>query len=169
VETTNNLPNAAKGLASLTLYDIAFTVTDLEASIDWYSNILNFRLVSKTEFSIDIGSAKVAIIEGAGIFLELLQFPVQQRIDALFAPAPEHLIPIGNKAIVFQVDDLALATKTLEDKGVQFVWKNLYLAGDSMLSTMITDIDGNKINIFQADTTVPRLSHGALADQDKQL
>ncbi|SEW38821.1 Catechol 2,3-dioxygenase [Chitinophaga sp. YR573] len=167
MKTTNNLPGVANGLASLSLYNVAFTVTDLEASIDWYCKILNFKLVSKTEWSVGSETAKVAIIDGAGMFLELLQFPVQHRIDDLLSPMPDHLI--GTKAIVFQVEDLALATKTLEDKGVQFVWKNQYLAGDSMLSTMITDIDGNKINIFQADTTIPRLFHGPLADHDKHL
>lgn len=144
------------GLASLSLYNVAFTVTNLDDSINWYRDKLNFELISKTQFTIGSGSAQVGLLEGAGILLELLQAPEQQRIEALFAEVPAHLIPIGNKSIVFQVTDLAEATRALGERGVEFLWKEQYLAGDQMLCSMIQDIDGNKINIFQADTVPQR-------------
>lgn len=142
------------GLKSLSLYNIAFTVSDIEKSIFWYSEILNFNLLSKQSFEIPTGKVEAAILEGAGIKIELLKFPNGKRIEELFAPAPMHLIPIGNKAIVFQVENLKLTSQELEVKGVTFVWREQYIAGDKMLCTMVEDIDGNKINIVQEDTTI---------------
>jgi catechol 2,3-dioxygenase-like lactoylglutathione lyase family enzyme len=149
-EETTNL----NGLKSLSLYNIAFTVSDLEKSIFWYSNILNFNLFSKQSFETPAGKAEVAMLEGAGIKIELLKFPNAKRIEELFAPAPLHLIPIGNKAIVFQVENLKMTSDELEIKGVKFVWREQFMAGDKIFCSMIEDIDGNKINIVQKDTTI---------------
>lgn len=142
------------GLETLSLYNIAFTVGNLDKSITWYSNILNFNLLSKSSFDFPTGSASIAILKGSGIKLELIEYSNGKRIEELFAPAPLHLIPIGTKAIVFQVEDLKIASEELEAKDVKFVWREQYIAGDKMLCTMIEDIDGNKINIFQENTTM---------------
>lgn len=142
------------GLASFSLYNIAFTVSSIEQSIKWYGDIFGFKVISQTTFSIPAGSADVAIIECRGLRLELLEVPNAVRIDALFAEVPLHLNVIGNKTIVLQVDDVAAATRELEEKGVTFVWREQYLAGEQMLCTMIQDVDGNKINIFQTDTII---------------
>ncbi len=72
----------------------------------------------------------------------------------MFAPVPDHLIPIGNKAIVFQVEDIKIASEELAAKGIAFVWREHYLTEGAMLCSMIEDTDGNKINIFKRDTTV---------------
>jgi len=142
------------GLASLALYDIAFTVSDLDRAIDWYANMLNFRLVNKSTFEIPTGKATAAILQGAGIRLELLHIPGGKKIEEMFAPAPLHLIPIGNKAIVFQVENIKIASDELAAKGLQFVWREIYLTQGGMLCSMIEDMDANKINIFQRNTTV---------------
>jgi catechol 2,3-dioxygenase-like lactoylglutathione lyase family enzyme len=144
----------ADGLASLSLYDFAFTVSDLNKSIEWYTDTLNFQVVNKSTFDLPAGKANAVIMEGAGIRLELLHVPGGRRIEELFAPVPLHLIPIGNKAVVFQVENIKTASEELADKGVPFVWRDRYLTEGSMLSSMIEDVDGNKINIFQRNTTV---------------
>lgn len=151
---TQSKEASSAGLASLGLYDIAFTVSDIDASIDWYSKILNFTLVKRSTFDIPEGRATAVIMAGAGIKLELLYIPGGKKIDAMFAPVPAHLIPIGNKAIVFQVEDIKIASAELADKGISFIWRERYLTDGGMLSTMIEDMDGNKINIFQKNTTV---------------
>ncbi|HTL07098.1 MAG TPA: VOC family protein [Chitinophagaceae bacterium] len=144
----------ANGLASLALYDFAFTVGDLGASVEWYTRVLNFTLISESTFDIPGNHASVAIMHGAGIKLELLHIPGGKRIEELFAPVPLHLVVIGNKAVVFQVEDIKIASEELAAKGANFLWRERYLAGDKMLCSMIEDIDGNKINIFQKNTTV---------------
>lgn len=146
------------GLPSLSLYNVAFTVTDIDQSIKWYKDILGFELKNKSTFALPTGSANAAILALGDLKLELLQVPGGKKLPEMFAAVPMHLIPIGNKAIVFQVTDLKTATRQLEAKGVKFVWKEQYLAGDKMLCTMIEDVDGNKINIFQTNTTFQDLT-----------
>ncbi|SFI05225.1 VOC family protein [Halpernia frigidisoli] len=140
------------GLKSISLYNIAFTVENIDASIKWYKDVLGFELKNKSKFSLPSGSADIAILKLGDLNLELLQVPNSKKIPEMFADVPMHLIPIGNKVIVFQVTDLNLTTQQLEEKEVKFVWKEQYIAGDKMLCTMIEDIDGNKINIFQTNT-----------------
>jgi hypothetical protein len=86
------------------------------------------------------GKASAAIMEGAGIKLELLKISAGKKIKTGFAPAPQHPIPIGNKAAVFQIEDIKIASEELAARGI--------------LSSMIADVVGNKVNIFQKKTTV---------------
>lgn len=140
------------GLKSISLYNIAFTVKDIDESIKWYKEILGFELKNKSTFSVPSGSAEIAILQSGDLKLEILQVPNNKKIEEMFAAVPMHLVPVGNKFIVFQVTNIKLATEQLEEKGVKFVWKEQFIAGDKMLCTMIEDIDGNKINIFQTNT-----------------
>lgn len=148
----NSKTYAEDGLKSISLYNIAFTVQNIDASIKWYKDVLGFELKNKSKFSLPSGSADIAIVKLGDLNLELLQVPNSKKIPEMFADVPMHLIPIGNKIIVFQVTDIKMTTQQLEEKGVKFVWKEQYIAGDKMLCTMVEDIDGNKINIFQTNT-----------------
>lgn len=139
----------SKGLESLTLYNMSITVANLESAIKWYSTILNFNLIAQTSFQMPGGKVTAALISGAGVKIELLNIPNNRRICDLFAPAPYHLIPIGSKTIVFQVDDIKKASEELEAKGVRFVWREKYHTEDDKFCSMIEDMDGNKVNIFQ--------------------
>ncbi|MBC7847430.1 MAG: VOC family protein [Flavobacterium sp.] len=157
INTNNKLKMENKiynedGLKSISLYNIAFTVKNIDESIKWYKEILGFELKNKSTFSLPLGSAEIAILQSGDLKLEILQVPNNKKIEEMFAAAPMHLIPIGNKSIVLQVTNIKLATEQLEQKGVKFVWKEQFIAGDKMLCTMIEDIDGNKINIFQTNT-----------------
>jgi catechol 2,3-dioxygenase-like lactoylglutathione lyase family enzyme len=144
-------PSSANGLQSLGLHNLAFTVSDIEKTIHWYETILGFKMVTKTAFPA-IG-AQVAFLQLADIRLEVLQAKDGFRLDEMFADAPNHLLPIGNKSLVLQVNDLHRATVELEEKGVTFAWKEVDLSGQGNFSTMIRDNDGNFINIFQKETT----------------
>ncbi|MGI4821648.1 MAG: VOC family protein [Janthinobacterium lividum] len=135
------------GLQSLSLHNLAFTVSDLEKTIQWYGDTLGFEVLNRVSFAA-IG-AQVAFLQKADVRLEVLQAPGGFRISEMFADAPAHLLPIGNKVLVLQVNDLHTATLELEEKGVTFAWKEVDLTGDGIFSTMIRDSDGNFINIFQ--------------------
>lgn len=137
----------SNGLQSLSLHNLAFTVSDLDKTIQWYGDILGFKVLNRVTFPA-IG-AQVAFLQNADVRLEVLQAPGGFRINEMFADAPAHLLPIGNKVLVLQVNDLHTATLELEEKGVTFAWKEVDLTGDGTFSTMIRDSDGNFINIFQ--------------------
>jgi catechol 2,3-dioxygenase-like lactoylglutathione lyase family enzyme len=140
--------SAAGGLTSLTLHNLATVVSDLDAAVDWYQRVLGFSCQAR----IDLAEGEVAVLSGAGVQLELLtpsrmdEAPV--RLDALFAPPPRHLLAIGNKFLVFEVDDLARASAELAELSVEILWREKELA-PGWVATAIRDCDGNLINIFQ--------------------
>lgn len=137
------------GLQSLVLSNLALTVKNLDDSIEWYGNVFGFQ-VKRREVFTAIG-AEVAFLQFADILLEMLEIKGQLIIPELFAKPPAHLLPVGNKILVLKVNDLVLATRELEEKEVVFEWKNMNLTEHGLPSTMIRDLDGNFINIFQTD------------------
>lgn len=143
-------PSSANGLQSLRSHNLAFTVSDIEKTIHWYESTLGFKVLSRTAIP-PIG-AQIAFLQLADIRLEVLQAKDGFRLEELFADAPNHLLPIGNKSLVLQVNDLHRATVELEEKGVTFAWKEMDLSGEGHRSTMIRDNDGNFINIFQQES-----------------
>ncbi len=144
--------NHNDGLKSLALSNLAFTVSDLDAAIQWYGKVFGFKVIKRESFTA-IG-AEVAFINYGDINLEMLQIKYAIKIPEMFANPPEHLRPVGNKVLVLKVKDLALATGELESKGVEFVWKNMNLTADSSPNTMIRDLDGNFISIFPVEQTI---------------
>lgn len=142
--------NSANGLQSLSLHNLAFTVSDVEKATEWYRDSLGFEVLRREIFTA-LGDAEIAFLKKSDIRLEMLRVKDGFRINELFAEAPAHLLPIGNKSLVLQVNDLHVATLELEAKGVTFVWKEMNLTEDGMPSTMIRDMDGNFINIFQRE------------------
>jgi len=133
-----------------TLDNITTTVSDLDASVAWWRRVFGLTLLNRTRFGA-IG-AEVAFLQGPGFRLELLQAADGLRLPELTADPPAHIRPIGNKALVFRVEDLAWATQVLRDLDVTIVWDRLDL-GDGSISTAIRDNDGNFINIFQEGAT----------------
>ncbi|MCK0190283.1 VOC family protein [Arenibacter sp. F20364] len=144
------------GLNTLALYNVAFVVSNIEESIKWYTNILGFKLVMKQAIPVEKGELQMAFMEGARMKIEMLQNSDSQIIDAMINDSKIDAPPtvVGSKALVFQVEDLKKATKELEEKGVEFLWKDRYLAEGALFCTMALDPDGNRINIFQANTVI---------------
>lgn len=138
-----------RGLESLALSNLAITVSNLETAIGWYCTILNFELVSKTAYPMHGGTVDTALLSGGGFQIKLLKVPNSKKICELFAPAPYHLLPVGSKLLFFQVEDLKTASRQLESKGVRFVWREKYHLEEDMFCSLIEDMDGNKISIFQ--------------------
>lgn len=108
---------------------------------------MGFDLISRAR--VDAVNAEAAIVRGAGIEIELLEAPGRYRIEALFADPPEHLQPVGNKALVFETADLAGLTAELENRGVTFVWKSVDLGPAIGVGTAIRDGEGNLISFIQ--------------------
>lgn len=139
---------SSSALASLTLHNMAIIVSDLESAADWYERVLGFR----REARVDIAEGVVILMSGAGVRLELLHpsrmDEPQIRLEPLYADPPDHVLPIGNKFLVFEVEDLPKASAELEDLSVTFLWREKQLA-PGWVATAIRDFDGNLINIVQ--------------------
>jgi catechol 2,3-dioxygenase-like lactoylglutathione lyase family enzyme len=132
--------------ATTRLLSIAITVEDLDRAVRWWERVFGFEVVARTRF--EAVGADVALIKGLGFQLELLQVPERYRIAALTAKPPGHLLPIGNKSLVLETDDLKATSRALEEHGVTFIWRERDF-GVLGHATAIRDSEGNLINIFQ--------------------
>jgi len=149
-----NSTKSKEGLDKLTFYNIAFVVSNIEESIKWYSTVLGFKLLTKQSIPAPEGKMEMAFMEGASMKIEMIENSNNQSIESIRKDATTDAAPtvIGSKALVFYVEDLGVTTNELEQKGVKFLWKERYLAEDSLYCTMILDIDDNRINIFQKNS-----------------
>lgn len=132
---------------TLNILGFALAVGDLDRATSWWERVLGFETISRTR--VEAVNAEAAIVRGAGFQIELLEAPGRYRIDALFAEPPAHLLPVGNKAVVIETDDVAALTEDLEAKGVTVVWKNLDLGEAIGTGTAIRDSEDNLISFVQ--------------------
>lgn len=132
-------------VSGLRINNVALATGDLNATIAWYETVLGFVVTERGRF--DAVGADYAMIEAAGVRIELVSRPhaEHQRVDR--TPPPNHLDVLGYKAIVFETDDLAATTAALTRHGVEFVWANQALNAERS-STMLRDPEGNLINLF---------------------
>ncbi|MFG2049454.1 VOC family protein [Micromonospora sp. NPDC048935] len=141
------MPSDTDAGFALSLHNITITVSDIDAAVRWWHDVFGLDETARSRF--DAINADVAYVEGHGFRLELLQPADGYRVPDMFLDPPEHIRPIGNKALVLRVDDLAQATNRFRDLGVTIVWDQVDL-GDGSVSTAIRDADGNFVNVFQS-------------------
>jgi catechol 2,3-dioxygenase-like lactoylglutathione lyase family enzyme len=138
--------DVSRGLASIAYNCVAVVVADLDRASQWYQDVLGLHETVR----LAIDGASVALLDGAGTRVELIcgDRPSVPAVPSLFADPPDHLLPTGNKFLVFDVADLAVAGVELKAKGVHFVWEQKDLA-PGFRSSAIRDGDGNFIHIFE--------------------
>ncbi len=97
----------------------AISVSDMDAAIAWFENVLDFRFLSKSEMT-PMGFKAGFMDNGSGFQLEIFE-PAEPK------PLPEErLLPntdnmvIGNKHLAFRVDDLDEVVKGFREKNVEF-------------------------------------------------
>lgn len=132
-------------VSGLRVNNVALATGDLNPTIAWYEAVLGFVVTERGRF--DAVGADYAMIEAAGVRIELVSRAqtAHQRVDR--TSPPDHLDVLGYKAIVFETDDLAAATAALTLHGVEFVWTNQPLNAQRS-STLLRDPEGNLINLF---------------------
>ncbi len=132
---------------------VAFLISDLERSLDFYCNKLGFRHA----FNLDREGAPspwiVYIQVAPGQFIEL--FPGGQGENQLHK--------VGYNHFCLLVDDLAATLKTLEERGLP-IPDGLIRGQDDNLQYWIKDPDGNRIELMQISPNSPQ----AVADASWQ-
>lgn len=109
------------------VFHTGITVSDLEASIDFYKDILGLELIQEPteriigeELEIGLGvpgaELRVAIFKVGDGTLELLQY--HNPKSPVESPMPPHTI--GAMHIALEVDDIYAKVEELEDKGIIF-------------------------------------------------
>ncbi len=136
----------AQPLASLLRFDnIAIAVGDLTMMTAWYEGALGFVVGERGTF--EAVGASYAMLDGAGVRIELVSRAASRVTVDRTAPPEHHLDVLGLKAIVLRTDDLIAVTAGLREQDVELVWADMELS-PGLRSTMIRDPEGNLINIF---------------------
>lgn len=124
----------------------AISVRNLEETIDWYEEVLGFRLIVKDRIP-DIG-VRTAHMMGYGIVLECFEAENAVPLPSYRRHPNEDLRVHGNKHFSISVADRNVAMKELEEMGIDVimtadVW-NTY-------GIFICDPTGNLIELFEGD------------------
>jgi catechol 2,3-dioxygenase-like lactoylglutathione lyase family enzyme len=121
------------------------SVENLDASIDWYSEMLGFRLIRR--YTLASIPAEIAILKNGSLHIELLH-----RADAVASLCPlgspdEELLNHGIKHVAFAVEHLRPFIESLREKGVDVVWLKELPGGRA--ASFIRDNEGNLIEFVQ--------------------
>lgn len=121
----------------------AFTVTDLEESIDWYQKILGFAVVKRHEMK----EGAFVLMQREDVFIELFHFdntkPLPQSRQELMSDLHE----VGTKHLCIEVDDLGNLVDELKEKGIESMPIDTAAFGGKF--TFIKDCNGILIEFYQ--------------------
>jgi methylmalonyl-CoA/ethylmalonyl-CoA epimerase len=124
---------------------VGVSVPDLDASVEWYCNMLKFRLVSNRYFA--QLQARIAFLEHGDFSIELFEvegaapLPEDRRIPNL------DIRTHGIKHVAYCVQDLHSLMDTLRAKGVDIAMDIFSMDGDWV--AFIRDNAGNLIELIE--------------------
>jgi methylmalonyl-CoA/ethylmalonyl-CoA epimerase len=104
-------------ISQITAHHFSVSVPDLEAAIDWYSDIFGF--VVEARFSVDAIPAKAAFLRSPAIRLELWQAQGSAPVPEERRTPNSDLKTCGTKHIAFAVFDLQGYLGELIRRGVE--------------------------------------------------
>lgn len=100
----------------LKVHHITLSVKNIDTMINWYTHILDLKLVSKTQFQ----DTKWARVDLGGLFIDMLQVKGSYRQPSQDLSTDDHMLAEGWRHLVFNVDDLYKTYSLLKAKGVVF-------------------------------------------------
>ena len=123
------------------------SVTDMDRSLKWYSEVLGFELVSR-QFEPDLG-AVVAFLRRDDFEIELFEYKGSGRHDLPDdrKVPDEDLKYIGTKHVAYAVENMWEAVSKLKEKGVHMATPILNMHGQ--LVCFVNDPDGILIELIQ--------------------
>ena len=119
---------------------LALSVPDLGASVIWYGEKLGLAVVQRPPKQ---GPAAVAILEGGGLIVELIQYDG----SAPRVPA-DPLLTQGFFKAGLIVDDLPRALETLRGRGVEVAFGPFPARDGQRANAILRDNAGNLIQVF---------------------
>lgn len=118
------------------------SVPDLEASIRWYAEVLDFEVEQR--FEIPAIPAKVAMLRRGDLRLELFEVPGAQPLPEERRHPNLDLRTHGNKHLAFAINDLDSAEQELKRRGADIVWVRRFEFGANIF---VRDNSGNLIEL----------------------
>ena len=118
------------------------SVPDLEASIRWYAEVLDFEVEQRLE--IPAIPAKVAMLRRGDLRLELFEVPGAQPLPEERRHPNLDLRTHGNKHLAFAIKDIDSAERELRSRGADIVWVRRFEFGSNIF---VRDNSGNLIEL----------------------
>jgi catechol 2,3-dioxygenase-like lactoylglutathione lyase family enzyme len=134
------------GLATLRVYNVAISVSDIDQTVQWYEDKLGFKLQNRRKVSTGI---EIALIEKNSFYIDIIRIANSKNIEGEPKDPPEHLSIQGLRNIVFWVDDLKTTDAQLKAKGVQLIWESRFIPEVNTSVTNFRDNNGNLIAIWE--------------------
>ena len=124
---------------------VAVSVADLSASTQWYRDKLGLHVVLEPPRTSD---AAVAILEGGGLIVELLQHNGAQSLATAAPNVRENYRIHGIFKAGLIVDDFDRTISTLRSRGVQIAYGPFPKSATQRANAIIRDNAGNLIQFF---------------------
>lgn len=128
----------------------AISVADMDASIAWYENHLDFLLISRNDFP--EYKVSVAVVERNDLQIEIVHYTASKApSDYIKEYAKNPAIMQGIAKISFMVDNIDSLAARLESDNVKFVSNLHHEDALNLKSFIILDNSGNWLQFSQKD------------------
>ena len=121
------------------------SVPDLEASVDWYRDMLGFTVEKR--LTLDAVPAKIAFIKRGDFLIELFEIKDASPLPEDRRHPDRDICTHGTKHIAFAVDDVPAFIDSLKKRGVDIAM-DVNMMGDKAMA-FIRDNAGNLIEITE--------------------
>lgn len=123
----------------------AVSVADLDASVKWYSDHLDLTATRLP----GTAQAKVALLQGQGLVVELVQHPDAFDVETRLPELAKRYLAHGLFKVGFYVADLDATMDRLEKRGATFKGKVFTDPVLGARSILLLDNSGNVIQLFE--------------------
>ena len=147
---------ATSAQPSLQPYLIALSVADLDASIQWYSDLLGFR--EQRRMNLPDYKLRIGFLERDGFRLELIEFKDSVPLSAIkekFPGVTDRAKVQGYAKLAFGVPAIEKFAAMLKAKKLEFLRDITREAETGDTWFMITDPDGNVLQFFEVKQARP--------------
>lgn len=127
-------------------HHIGISVPDLDASINWYEDVLGFKLERRR--LIESIPAEIAVLRNGPLHIELFFTPSAQPLPPERRVPDEDARTHGNKHGAFAVADVPAFAEELRSRGADIVWIKKFSNGGA--ACFIRDNAGNLLEFLQA-------------------
>ncbi len=135
-----------KGLATMKADHLLLGVNNFEETLQWYHDILGFEV--EVQWKVEgLDNLDLAYLNNGNFRLEIIGDKSSEQNNKQVTDFADHLSHQGFAHLCFQVDDIDLAMKQLNDKGIEtFVQPATYpLDTYKRRVAFIKDLNGNVI------------------------
>jgi len=139
------MPESKTDTLQIKPHHCGISVPDLEASINWYRDMLGFSVVKR--MTIDAIPAKIAFLNHGDFYIELFQIEDAEPLPEDRRHPNRDICTHGTKHIAFAVDDVPKFITTLKKRGVDIAMDVNMMEDKAM--AFIRDNAGNLVEIVE--------------------